>query len=93
MRSHCCCTFSLLFLCALSLIAASSAPAEPPPKFLAAWGASGAGASQFNYPERVAVDESRNVYVVDSLLNERVQKFRQSWLEVFVGEPEPSSRR
>ena len=45
--------------------------------FVAKWGSSGGGNSQFNFPTAVAVDASGNVYVSDSM-NNRVQKFSGS---------------
>jgi len=65
--------FGLLLL-GLSLVAASSVPAEPPPMFLAKWGASGSGNSEFSWPLGIAVDVSGNVYVADTG-NNRIQKF------------------
>ena len=55
----------------------------PPPSdilqsyhFINAWGSEGNGTGQFSSPEDIAVDStSGNVYVVDSFLNSRIQKF------------------
>ena len=58
--------------------------------FVAEWGAS--GVDSVVDPMDVELDPHGNVYVVERD-NHRVQKFRQSWLDVFVGEPEPSSGR
>jgi len=68
--------FSLILL-ALSLVAASSVPAEPPPVFLTRWGTIGSGDGQFSNPRGVAVDASGVVYVADSA-NQRIQKFSSS---------------
>ena len=61
----------------LSLGAAASHSAEPPPVFLATWGQSGTGGGDFNWPHGVAVDASGNVYVVDAN-QDRIQKFDSS---------------
>jgi len=63
-----------LSLLALSVVAASSIPLEPPPVFLSKWGVWGAGNSQFNFPSDVALDAAGNVYVADAL-NHRIQVF------------------
>jgi len=64
----------VLFLLALSLVAASSAPAEPPPTFLLEWGTFGSLDGQFGKPSGVAVDSPGDVYVTDGN-NNRMQKF------------------
>ena len=59
----------------LVLAHVSSTPvAAQPPVYLMQWGATGSGEGQFNFPNRVAVDASGNVYVSD-FLNNRIQKF------------------
>ena len=68
--------FGLLLL-GLSLVAASSVPAEPPPVFLTKWGTQGSGDGQFDTPVGVAVDASGNVWVAD-YGNNRIQKFDSS---------------
>jgi tripartite motif-containing protein 71 len=73
--------FSLI-LFVLSLVAASSVPAEPPPLFLTKWGTycdvgvSGVGGcdGQFSYPYGMTVGGSGDVYVADTG-NHRIQKF------------------
>ena len=63
-----------LLLLGLSLIAASSVPAEAPPTFLTKWGTQGTVDGQLNYPSGMAVDASGIVYVADRA-NYRIQKF------------------
>jgi len=65
--------FGLLLL-GLSLIAASSAPAEPPPLFVTEWGSWGDTEGQFRWVFDVAVDSFANVYVADKD-DYRIQKF------------------
>jgi hypothetical protein len=58
--------------------------------FLAKWGSSGTGSSEFDRARGVALDSNDNVYVVDSG-NTRIQKFdshidptKQKWAKEFV---------
>jgi len=64
----------LTLLLTLSLVAASSVPAEPPPAFVTKWGALGSGTGEFDQPFDVAVSAMGNVYVADTYGN-RIQKF------------------
>ncbi len=68
--------FGLLLL-ALSLVAASSAPTEPPPVFLTKWGQRGFDPGQFYMGRDIAVGEEGAVYVLD-FSPHRVQKFDSS---------------
>lgn len=78
-----------LALLPLSLVALSSAPAEPPPVFLTQWGTTGTGNGQFDHPTDLAVHASNHIYVADAD-NDRIQKFGPP-LDFFIGEPEPPS--
>ena len=66
----------LLYIFVLVALAGAAIPAfaEDPPQFMLKWGSQGSGEGQFNYPVRVAVDASGNVYAADCI-NSRVQKF------------------
>jgi DNA-binding beta-propeller fold protein YncE len=68
------CVPAALTILTLTLTAASSVPTLLPPVFLAKWGTSGPGDTQFNAPTGVAVDPAGSVYVTDTQ-NHRVQKF------------------
>ena len=48
--------------------------------FLAKWGSQGNGDYQFDEPRDIAVDSFFNVYVADSGWNNRIMKFRSTWL-------------
>ena len=63
-----------LLLSALSLVATTSIPTEPPPVFLANWGTAGTGESEFDKPTGLAVGAKGDVYVADTK-NQRMQKF------------------
>ncbi len=60
-------SFTILFaLVTMLLLSVSSVFAEEPPTFVRAWGSHGTSDGQFLEPNGVALDQSGNVFVVDS---------------------------
>jgi len=58
----------------LSNVTSATTRSAAPPQFVLNWGSPGSGDGQFDFPLRVAVDGSGNVYVAE-LINQRIQKF------------------
>ena len=65
--------FAIAALSALAVFGLSLGVA-PAVTFVTAWGSSGSGAGQFNYPHGIAVDAHGHVYVTDPG-NGRIQEF------------------
>jgi len=59
---------------ALTAMMASAGYSDTPPTFVTSWGEPGMGPGQFNGARDIALDDSGNVYVVDSQ-NNRIQRF------------------
>ncbi|TMQ56414.1 MAG: hypothetical protein E6K72_05275, partial [Candidatus Eisenbacteria bacterium] len=74
---------SFFYGCAWTFLLALALLATPPPApaeeeeyvYLTQWGSFGTGNGQFQYPTGVATDAAGNVYVVDPVVNHRIQKF------------------
>jgi len=65
---------TIILMSVVGLFLVPSVYAEGGYSFLGTWGTYGSGNGQFNYPHGIAIDNSDNVYVADSL-NDRIQKF------------------